>query len=126
KVPELVSNHTEFGGDHALYTTTFVLAMNKARYDGLPDDLKRIIDDNSGQEFAAFAGRTQAGADEPSRQIAVDRGNNIIEISAQETEAWKAAAEPVYRNWIEEMEGKGIDGQVLIDEARALISSYSE
>ena len=39
RVPELVDNHTEFGGDHALYTTTFVLAMNKAKYDSLPDDL---------------------------------------------------------------------------------------
>ena len=36
KVAELVNNHTEFGGDHALYTTTFVLAMNKARYDACP------------------------------------------------------------------------------------------
>ena len=27
KVPELVSNHTEFSGDHALYTTTFVMDL---------------------------------------------------------------------------------------------------
>lgn len=126
KVPELVSNHTEFGGDHALYTTTFVLAMNKAKYDSLPDDLKKVINDNSGQEFAAFAGRTQAGADGPSRQVAVDRGNNIITISAEDTETWKKAAQPVYDNWVEEMKGKGLDGQMLIDEARSLIDKYSK
>lgn len=125
KVPELVSNHTEFGGDQALYTTTFVLAMNKAKYDSLPDDLKKVIDDNSGQEFAAFAGSTQAGADGPSRQIAVDRGNNIIQINAEDTETWKKAAEPVYAQWVEEMKEKGIDGQKLIDEARALIDQYT-
>ena len=38
KVPELVKNHTEFDGA-ALYTLTFVLAMNKDRYDGLSDEL---------------------------------------------------------------------------------------
>ncbi len=32
KLPELVTNHTEFSGDEALYTATFVLAMNKDRY----------------------------------------------------------------------------------------------
>src|SRR5690606_35158063 len=70
KVSELVRNHTEFGGDHAIYTTAFVLAMNKARYESLPDDLKKVIDDNSGQEFSAFAGRTQAEWDAPGRKIA--------------------------------------------------------
>ena len=120
KVPELVSNHTEFGGDHALYTTTFVLAMNKAKYDSLPDDLKKVIDDNSGQEFAAFAGRTQAGADGPSRQVAVDRGNNIITISAEDTETWKKAAQPVYDNWVEEMKGKGLPADRFVQRAREL------
>ena len=33
KVPELVGNHTEFPGA-ALYTTTFIFAMNKGVYDG--------------------------------------------------------------------------------------------
>ncbi len=60
KVPELVSYHTEFDGA-ALYTLTFVLAMNKDRYDSLPDDLKKVIDDNSGLEFSDlrrwYAGR---------------------------------------------------------------------
>ncbi|MEQ8296833.1 MAG: TRAP transporter substrate-binding protein [Nitratireductor sp.] len=125
KVPELVNNHTEFGGDHALYTTAFVLAMNKERYESLPDDLKKAIDDNSGREFSAFAGRTQASADGPSKQAAVDRGNNIITLDEDEVARWKEAAQPVYDKWVEEMEAKGIDGQALIDEARALIEKYT-
>lgn len=125
KVPELVNNHTGFAGDHALYTTTFVLAMNKARYESLPDDLKKVIDDNSGQEFSAFAGKTQASADGPSRQIAVDRGNNIITLDEAETARWKEAAQPVIDNWVAEMTGKGLDGQALLDEARGLIEKYS-
>lgn len=124
KVHELVDNHTEFGGDHALYTTTFVLAMNKAKYDSLPDDLKKVLDENSGQEFAAFAGRTQAGADAPSRELA--EGNNIITLDEAEVERWKAAAQPVIDNWVAEMEGKGVNGQQLLDEARALIDQYTQ
>ncbi len=125
KVPELVNNHTEFGGDHALYTTAFVLAMNKERYESLPDDLKKAIDDNSGREFSAFAGRTQASADGPSKQAAVDRGNNIITLDEDEVARWKEAAQPVYEKWVEEMKAKGIDGQALIDEARMLIDKYT-
>ncbi len=124
KVPELVSNHTEFDGA-ALYTLTFVLAMNKDRYDSLPDDLKQVIDDNSGLEFSVFAGGTQADADIPARQVAVDRGNNIITVSGEDLEAWKAAAEPIYEQWVADMDSQGYDGQALIDEARERIAQHT-
>jgi TRAP-type C4-dicarboxylate transport system substrate-binding protein len=125
KVPELVNNHTEFSGA-ALYTLTFVLAMNKEKYESLPDDLKKVIDDNSGLEFSVFAGGTQADADGPSRVIAVDRGNNIITLDAAQTQEWRDRSQPVYDEWIADMDSKGKDGQALIDEARALIAKYSQ
>ncbi|MEM0949295.1 MAG: TRAP transporter substrate-binding protein [Pseudomonadota bacterium] len=123
KVPELVDNHTEFEGT-ALYTLTFVLAMNKDKYDSLPDDLKSVIDAQSGEEFSVFAGGTQADADGPAREIAEDNGNNIITVSGDDLETWKTAVQPIYDEWIAEMSEKGIDGQALVDEARALIDEY--
>ncbi len=125
KVPELVGNHTEFEGN-ALYSLTFVLAMNKDRYESLPDDLKKVIDDNSGVEFSVFAGGTQADADGPAKQLAVDRGNNVVVVSGDDLEAWKTAAQPIYAEWVADMDSKGIDGQALIDEARMLIDKYTE
>ncbi len=118
KVPELVENHTEFESK-ALYTLTFVLAMNKPKFDGLPDDLKKIIDDNSGLEFSVFAGGTQADADGPSRKVAEELGNNIITISDADTKEWEDLVQPIYSSWVADMKTKGIDGQALIDEARA-------
>ena len=125
KVPELVTNHTEFEG-RALYVLTFVLAMNKQKYDSLPDDLKKVIDDNSGLEFSVFAGGTQSDADGPAREIAVGLGNNIITISEEQAAEWQAAAQPVYDTWLADMESKGKDGQALLDEARMLIDKYTE
>jgi TRAP-type C4-dicarboxylate transport system substrate-binding protein len=124
KVPELVQNHTEFEGN-ALYNITFILAMNKGVYDGLPDDLKAVIDKNSGLGFSIFAGGTQADADAPAREVAVDLGNNIITISAAEAAAnWVPIVDPIYAEWAAEMSAKGIDGQALIDEAHALMAAY--
>lgn len=123
KVSELVSNHTEFEGP-AIYNLTFVLAMNKDKYDSLPDDLRAVIDANSGLEFSIFAGGTQADADGPARQIAVDLGNNIITVTEEQAQEWDAMARPVYDAWIADVETKGIDGQALIDQARALMSEY--
>ncbi len=123
KVPELVENHTEFTGN-ALYTLTFVLAMNLDRYEGLSDEDRAVIDANSGLEFSIFAGGTMEDSDAGSRKIAADRGNNIVTLNAEETEAWKVAAQPVVDGWLADMKSQGIDGQALIDEARQLIADY--
>ena len=123
KIPELVGNHTEFEGN-ALYVLGFVLAMNKDRYDSLPDDLKKVLDDNSGLAFSVLAGGTQADADVPARKVAADRGNKIVTVGGDDLAAWQDAAQPIYAEWIADMEGRGIDGQALIDEARSLMDAY--
>lgn len=126
KVPELVQNHTEFAPGYAFYTITFTLAMNKAKYESLPDNVKAAIDANSGLEFSGFAGAQQEGADGPARQIAEDMGNNIITLSAEDSEAWKAFAQPVYARWVEDVTAKGIDGAALLAEAQALIKKHTD
>jgi TRAP-type C4-dicarboxylate transport system substrate-binding protein len=125
KIPELVGNHTEFPGN-ALYVLTFVLAMNKDRYDSLPEDLRKVIDDNSGVEFSVFAGGVMEDYDAPARKLAADRGNNIVTLTEEEAAAWQTVAAPIYNEWVAEMSEKGIDGQALIDEARMLIDKYTE
>ena len=85
-----------------------------------------MIDDNAGLEFSIFAGGTQADADGPARQAAVDRGNNIVTVSGSELDAWRAVSQPIFAEWVADMESKGIDGQALIDEARALMDAYEE
>ena len=57
KVHELVRNHTEIPGSPTFYTATFVLVMNKAKYESLPADLKQVIDANSGMAAATMAGK---------------------------------------------------------------------
>ena len=125
KLSELVHKHTEFGGDQALYTATFVLAMNKARYEALPDDLRAALDSVSGAHLSEFAASVMLSHDKPGRDIAVAAGNEITTLDEAEIARWKAAAAPVVTRWIADMEGRGIDGQALIDRARALIAEKS-
>lgn len=124
KVPELVENHTEFTGK-ALYTLTFVLAMNKEKYESLSDAQKAAIDANSGLEFSVFAGGVQEDSDGPAREFALDNGNNVITLDEDQTAEWRRLAQPVYDKWLADMAEKGIDGQALLDEASYLIEKYT-
>ena len=43
------------------------MAMNKAKYEGLAPDLKKVIDANSGLATSAWLGKTQQGNDPVGR-----------------------------------------------------------
>lgn len=122
RVPELVHNHLEFTGP-SLYTLTFSFAMNQDVYDSMPADLQEVIDNNSGRDFSVNAGIVMTAADGPSREAAVAAGNNITTLDAEQTAAWREVVTPLYETWVADMEGQGIDGQALIDQARAIMSA---
>ena len=127
KVNELTKFHSEFDPKlPALYTTTFVLAMNRAKYDALPPDLKKVIDANSGLETSGWLGKVQEGNDVAGRK-SVDPGkNSITRLTQADYEAFRKAADPVDDDWVKEMNGKGFNGKALLDNARALIQKHTK
>ncbi len=126
KVNELTKFHAEFdpaGG--SLYTTTFIMAMNKAKYNGLPPELKKVIDNNSGMATSAWLGKVQQGNDVPGRKSASDRGNTIYTVSAAEAQEFRRKSRTVEVEWVEDMNKKGFDGKKLLDTARSLIEKHT-
>ncbi len=126
KLNELAKFHSEFDPKlPALYTTTFVMAMNKAKYDSLPPDLKKVIDANSGIETSAWLGKVQEGNDPPGRKSAEDRKNTITRLTAADYDAFRKASDAVDDDWVKEMNGKGFNGKQLLDGARQLIQKHA-
>ncbi len=127
KVDELAKYHSEFDPKlPALYTTTFVIAMNKAKYDSLPADLKKVIDANSGLETSGWLGKVQEGNDPAGRKPAEDRKNVITRLTQADYEAFRKAADNVDDDWVKEMNGKGFNGKQLLDSAQQLIKKHSK
>ena len=126
KLEELAKFHSEFPAGVSLYTTTFVMAMNKAKYDSLPADLKKVIDDNSGIETSGWLGRTQQGNDAGGKKLSEDRKNVHYTFTAAETDAFRKAADLVDDEFVKEMNAKNFNGQQLLDTAKALIKKYTK
>ena len=122
RISELVKNHTGFAGENGLYTQTFAIAMNKDVYEGLPDDLKKVIDDNSGMKLAKMAGEAMARQDAVGEKKARDAGNNIVTLDEAETQRFKDASDSVIEEWVAQGEGR----KALLDDAKALIAKYTE
>ncbi len=125
KVNELAKYHSEFDPSlPALYTTTFVMTMNKAKYDSLPPDLKKVIDDNSGLETSGWLGKVQQANDARGRKTVED--SSVIRFSKADYEQFKKVSSKVDESWVKEMDGKGFKGQELLDGAQKLIKKYTK
>ncbi|WP_291014590.1 TRAP transporter substrate-binding protein [Hydrogenophaga sp.] len=127
KVNELAKFHSEFdpaGG--ALYTTTFVMAMNKAKYASLAPDLKAVIDKNSGMETSGWLGKTQQAGDVAGRESASKLGNTIYTVPPSEAQEFKRKARLVEVEWMQDMDKRGFNGKQLLDTARSLIIKHGK
>lgn len=124
KLHEMTKYHSEINSpDPVLYSALFSIVMNKQKYDSLPDDLKKVIDDNSGVEFSASLGKAWDDEIDGARQQAVDAKNAINTLSSEETKRIQQASQKVYTDWIDEMNAKGYDGQVMVNRAKELIAA---
>jgi TRAP-type transport system periplasmic protein len=127
KIEELARYTAETDrSENALYTTVFVVPMNKAKYESLPADLKKVIDKNSGRELSAFLGKTQADNDIPGKAKMVAGGHTITIIPKTELDNWKRASASLSNEWIADMDKKGANGAELVHEAQALIAKYTK
>ncbi|NSX54773.1 TRAP transporter substrate-binding protein [Parasulfitobacter algicola] len=126
KVHELANSHTQISGDRALYNTVFVWGMNKAKYDSLPDDLKAVIDANSGLETSAWAGRAMDEGDTVGEKVVADRGNRIHTLSDDIVTELKVIGDDLTAKWIAEASSKGLDAQTMVDDARAMVAKHSD
>lgn len=125
KLQEITKFHVEVPEGMAKPSNTiFVFAMNQAKYDGLPADLKKVIDANSGLEVSKWAGKVFDGPQAPARKISQDRKNTFITITPAEYARWKKATDQVDEAWMKEAGAKGANGKALYDEAVALLKKH--
>jgi TRAP-type C4-dicarboxylate transport system substrate-binding protein len=119
-VADVPKHHTIVPG---LYTSVFMLVMNRGRYEQLPDDLKAVIDANAGQRFAAEAGRVWDEAELAAMQAVEDEGFFVLDYL--ELERWRAAAQPAISAWAERTTQDGEDGDTLLGHVRSLLASFA-
>jgi TRAP-type C4-dicarboxylate transport system substrate-binding protein len=127
KMQEICKSHTETGPGHATVSNTFlVFAMNQAKYDSLPPELKKVIDQNSGPEASRWAGKLWDSFQPPARKIAQDRKNTINYLTEAEYKRWVKATESVNGDWMKEVAAKGANGNALLGDAKALLKKYKD
>lgn len=124
KADELTHFHSETDRRQgAIYTTAFLFAMNKARYESLTPVQKKAIDANSGVELSGRFGQTMSDAD--ARGKASVAAESVTIIPAGEIAQWRRLTRPVIDEWVDEMNRNGADGKALLASAHRLTENYN-
>ena len=125
KIHEMTQYQIEGPERERFGTTTFQISMNQGSWERLPPDLQEVITRNSGEEFARQVGQVWRDAEDGGIKVAVDSGNELVTLTEEEMAAFRSAMEPVVQRWVEEVTAAGLDGQGLVDAARAAIAKHS-
>ncbi|HYE94390.1 MAG TPA: TRAP transporter substrate-binding protein [Terriglobales bacterium] len=127
KVHELVKHHSEFAGPMPrIGTTVFLFGMNKAKYESLPADLKKVIDANSGRNIAEMAGVNWDNIEKPGKEAAQKAGNNFPMMPVSEVDRVRAAVKPEIDKFLKELSAAGFDANALYADAQALLAKYAK
>lgn len=122
KLGEIVGHHIEVDPSMPQLSNSVILfGMNQARYDSLPAELKKVIDDNSGAQASADAGKVFAQAGIAGRKASQQYKATFYTVPAKELQRWQQASESVVSEWVKDVTAKGYDGSKLLDEVRALL-----
>ena len=121
KVDEVTKYHMEGLPDQPGFTQTpMAILMNKSRYEGLPADLKAVIDRHSGAALSDLAGRVWDQGNDAARKKMTAQGNKVLVIKPEDYAAMKKAAAGVEAEWIQQATAKGLDGRRLAADVHAI------
>ena len=112
---------TKYATTADLYSMTFFVTMNKKKYNSLPADLKKVIDDHIGEKMAIKAGKAYDDSDAPGKVLAISKGMTEYTLPPAELERWKKAASVVVDEWVADMNAKGLPGKEILEYTTALL-----
>ncbi|WP_201510074.1 TRAP transporter substrate-binding protein [Psychrobacter alimentarius] len=123
KLTEIVNTHTTM----PFYSSALLVTMNKDKYESLPDDLKKVIDDNSGMEMANLTAKVFDKEAAFYSEQARAKGDVMIDIPDPLNDPdWKVPLTAGTNKYLADIEALGLDSQMVyakVKEASAACKS---
>lgn len=120
KLAEVIKHHAVAN----LYVAPLMTLMNQKKYNSLPADLRKVIDDLSGPWGAEFTGSNWDNNEQDGIAAAKKAGATIYTLPAEERQRWGARLKAVEDEWVTAMQGKGLPGREILKDLREAITKH--
>jgi TRAP-type C4-dicarboxylate transport system substrate-binding protein len=121
-----VDKVTKYHIDAPMYVTTFVIVMNKDKYNEMSDRQKKAIDDNCSTEWAGKIGAHWGEFEDAGvAKIKAEPGQEVYKLTPEQTALWKKAADPLFKTWEDNVKKTGVDPDAAMTELKADLTKYN-
>jgi TRAP-type C4-dicarboxylate transport system substrate-binding protein len=107
-----------------IYTASQFTIMNLDKYNSLPPDLRKVIDELSGPWGAEFAGAAWDKAEDEGLAAIKAAGIQHHKISDQQRAAWREKTKTVEEEWVRTMEAKGLPAKQALADLKELLKKH--
>jgi TRAP-type transport system periplasmic protein len=105
------------------YAATFALVMNAEKYQSLPDDLRKLIDDTTGLAAAKRVGAIYDEAEDEGRKYLRAANVDIVELNPAERAAFEGLMTPLVASLLAKADARTAQAKPLFDQIRAAVGS---
>jgi len=123
KQAEVVKSTTEC--DAIGYTTAMFVAMNLQKWQSLPPDVQKIIEQLN-EEWIDVHASAWDDLDAQGRRYTLSLGNRIVPLSRAESRRWVKAIAPVVKEYIDANKVNGVDTNKAVRDLQASIQRFSK
>jgi TRAP-type C4-dicarboxylate transport system substrate-binding protein len=122
RLHEVAHQHTEVG----ITTVAFAVHMNRKRYEALPADVRRVLDETTSPARGHWrrVGEVWDSAETAARRVIAERKGEVLVLGRDERRRWRDALRPLSERWAADLEKRGLPGRALLREARHLAARY--
>ncbi len=122
KITPVIKNATHIPG--GLYTDTFWMAFNEAKWNSLSDQQRKAILKHSGLGIAMLAGWAWTNGDYVGIADMEKAGVKFHTLSDSEIAKMKTTLEPLTDEWLAEAKKRGLPAQEIYDYAKTMAHEY--
>ncbi len=116
RLDELLNTHTNI----PFYNSTIVVSMNKDKYNSLPDDLKKVIDDNSGIQMSNRIAKIFDDSNAEVMAAARTKGDTMIDIPDPLNDPdWRGPLLKGTQKYLDEVAKQGLDSKAVYEQVKA-------
>jgi TRAP-type C4-dicarboxylate transport system substrate-binding protein len=101
------------------------MVMNKAKWEKLPADIQKQIEPLCGEYASNLHGTAWDSEEITGRKALAAKGVLPYHMTPDETKRWGEVLAPLAKDWINEMEGKGLPGQKMYEDYTRLVNQYA-
>ncbi|MFH0728928.1 MAG: TRAP transporter substrate-binding protein [Pseudomonadota bacterium] len=104
------------------YTVVFWAAINKDKFNALPDDVKAVIEANSGEVLSRAHGQSFDESYAKMKAVCLQKGIQEVAFPQAEMDKLITLTAPLKDKWVKDMEAKGLPGKAVLESATAFLN----